>query len=213
MKFSREPSHVLSARGKERRKSGESAGAPTSDRPEPHHHTQPDNTMSEAETEQQPEQQQQQQPDKPKSPGEKKVIGERTAVEGRRLCVCVCGVWRGLKPTSGGWGRGGWPLTAALAPHSNLNRPPARGERGGGGGGDGATLPLNPLPPPPPLPLGLTTGEGRGGRRTDRPTKRGLPGSAMRGFTTHRHVLRPGAGRLSPPPVGGGFFGRVLVGG
>ncbi|XP_078281250.1 Y-box-binding protein 1 isoform X3 [Rhinoraja longicauda] len=36
--------------------------------------TQPDNTMSEAETEQQPEQQQ---PDKPKSPGEKKVIATK----------------------------------------------------------------------------------------------------------------------------------------
>ncbi|XP_062917559.1 Y-box-binding protein 1-like [Mobula hypostoma] len=39
--------------------------------------TQPVNTASEAETEQQPEQQQRQQPDKPKSPGEKKVIATK----------------------------------------------------------------------------------------------------------------------------------------
>ncbi|XP_067826568.1 LOW QUALITY PROTEIN: Y-box-binding protein 1-like [Heptranchias perlo] len=42
-----------------------------------HQKEQPDNTMSEAETETQPEQQQQQQPEKPKSPGEKKVIATK----------------------------------------------------------------------------------------------------------------------------------------
>ncbi|XP_072105249.1 Y-box-binding protein 1-like [Mobula birostris] len=45
--------------------------------PSHNHLTQPVNTMSEAETEQQSQQQQWQQPDKPKSPGEKKVIAAK----------------------------------------------------------------------------------------------------------------------------------------
>ncbi|XP_043532282.1 Y-box-binding protein 1 [Chiloscyllium plagiosum] len=74
--------------GAERRARSESAGSPPAESGPtvPPSRRQPDNTMSEAETEQQPEQQpqqqpppqqQQQQPDKPKSPGEKKVIATK----------------------------------------------------------------------------------------------------------------------------------------